>query len=117
LRAAASIAPPGRGSHTAAARRAAIRGTSIMQSTNRILDDLARVASGAIGTFGGLRQEVEGRLREQVERILASMAVVSREEFEAAKAVAAAAGLNQEALERRVAALEARIGNPGRDNA
>jgi BMFP domain-containing protein YqiC len=80
-----------------------------MQSTNRILDDLARVASGAIGTFGGFRQEVEGRLREQVERILASMDVVGREEFEAVKAVAAEARLKQEALERRLALLEAKL--------
>jgi BMFP domain-containing protein YqiC len=80
-----------------------------MQSSNRVLDDLARVASGAMGTVAGLRHEVEGRLREQVERILLTMDVVPREEFDAVKAMAAEARARQEDLEKRVAELEARL--------
>ncbi|MBX6323716.1 MAG: accessory factor UbiK family protein [Rhodospirillaceae bacterium] len=80
-----------------------------MQSSNRILDDLARVASGAMSTVAGLRQEFEGRLRDQVARVLLSMDVVGRDEFDAVKAMAAEARLRQEALERRLAALEARL--------
>ncbi len=80
-----------------------------MQSSNRILDDLARVASGAMSTVVGLRQEIEGRMRDQVARILLSMDVVGRDEFDAVKAMAAEARLRQEALERRLAALEARL--------
>jgi BMFP domain-containing protein YqiC len=80
-----------------------------MQSTNTILDDLARVASGAMNTVLGVRHEFEGRLREQVERILLSMDLVPRDEFDAVKAIAAEARAHQEILEQRVAALEARL--------
>lgn len=77
-----------------------------MQTDNRLLDDLARVASGAAGALSGVRGEVEARLRPQFERILAEMDVVPRDEFEAVKAMAARARTEQEALEKRVAALE-----------
>jgi BMFP domain-containing protein YqiC len=80
-----------------------------MQSTNRVLDDLARVASGAFSAFSGVRHEVEGRMREQVERILMTMDVVPRDEFDAVKAMAAEARARQEDLERRLAELEARL--------
>ncbi len=80
-----------------------------MQTQNRLLDDLARVASGALGVAAGMREEVEARLREQFERILTSMDLVTREEFEAVKAMAAKARAEQEKLEERVAALEAEL--------
>jgi BMFP domain-containing protein YqiC len=76
---------------------------------NRILDDLAKVAAGALGGLSGVRQEVEARLRQQFERILADMAVVTREEFDAVKAVAAKARAEQELLALRLDALEARL--------
>jgi BMFP domain-containing protein YqiC len=76
---------------------------------NRILDDLAKVAAGALGGVAGLKQEVEGRLRQQFERILASMDVVGREEFEVVKAMAARARAEQEALAARLTALEERL--------
>ena len=80
-----------------------------MQTENRLLDDLARVASGALGTLTGMRDELESRLRDQFERILARMNLVRREEFDAAQAMIAKAREAQEALEARVAALEARL--------
>ncbi len=80
-----------------------------MQTQNRLLDDLARVATGALGAFTGMRGEVETRLREQFERVLGRMNLVTREEFDAVKAMAAKARSAQEALEKRVAALEARL--------
>lgn len=80
-----------------------------MQTQNRLLDDLARVATGALGAFSGMRDEVETRLREQFERVLGRMNLVTREEFDAVKAMAAKARAAQEALEKRVAALEARL--------
>ena len=73
---------------------------------NRILDDLAKVAAGALGSLSGVRQEVEARLRQQFERILSDMAVVTREEFEAVKAMAAKARTEQELLAARLDALE-----------
>jgi hypothetical protein len=81
----------------------------IMQTENRFFDDMARVASGALSGFTGLRQEIEARLREQVERMLRDMDLVTREEFEAVKAVAATARAEQERLAVRVARLEAAL--------
>jgi BMFP domain-containing protein YqiC len=78
-----------------------------MQSQSRFFDDLARVAAGAVGTLSGMRGEIESRLREQLERVLAGMDLVTREEFEAVKAMAAKARAEQEDLARRVAELEA----------
>ena len=80
-----------------------------MQSQNRFLDDLARVAAGAMSTLSGVKGEVESRLRDQLERVLAGMDLVSRDEFDAVKAMAAKARAEQEDLESRVAALEARL--------
>jgi BMFP domain-containing protein YqiC len=80
-----------------------------MQSQNRIFDDLARVASGAVGALAGVRGEVESRMRDRLERVLAGMDLVSREEFEAVKAMAAKAREEQEILLERIAVLEAKI--------
>ena len=80
-----------------------------MQSQNRFFDDLARMASGAAGALTGMRGEIEARFRDQLERILAGMDLVSREEFEAARAMAAKAREEQEILLRRIDALETRL--------
>ena len=80
-----------------------------MQIENRFLDDLARVANGAIGALSGVREEIEALVRQRVDRFLADMDLVTREEFEAVKEVAARARTEQEALEHRVAALEAKL--------
>jgi hypothetical protein len=80
-----------------------------MQSQNRFFDDLARVAAGAMGTLSGVRSEVETRIREQLERVLAGMDLVSRDEFEAVKAMAAKARSEQEDLRRQLAGLESRL--------
>jgi len=80
-----------------------------MQTQNRFFDDLARVAAGALGTLSGVKSEVESRLREQLEKVLAGMDLVSRDEFEATKAMAAKARSEQEDLANRVAALESKL--------
>jgi BMFP domain-containing protein YqiC len=77
-----------------------------MQTENRLFDDLARVASGAINTLGGLREEIELRVKERLERLATEMDLVSREEFDAVKAMAAKARAEQEGLAARVAELE-----------
>jgi BMFP domain-containing protein YqiC len=82
------------------------KGRQVMQVENRFLDDLARVANGAIGALSGIRTEIEALVKQRVERLLADMDLVTRDEFEAVKAVAAKARSEQEALEARVAALE-----------
>jgi BMFP domain-containing protein YqiC len=80
-----------------------------MQTENRLLEDLARVATGALGALTGMRDEVEARMRDQFERILGRMNLVRREEFDAVQAMAAKARAEQEALEQRVALLEAKL--------
>lgn len=80
-----------------------------MQSDNRILDDMAKVATGALGSLTGLRQEIEGKVQQQLERLLGRMNLVSREEFETMKAVAQAAREEQIKLERRLQEIEARL--------
>ena len=80
-----------------------------MQSQNRFFDDLARVAAGAMGTLSGVKSEVETRILEQLEKVLAGMDLVSRDEFEAVKAMAANARSEQEDLQKRVAKLESQL--------
>jgi BMFP domain-containing protein YqiC len=80
-----------------------------MQTNNRLFDDLARVASGAFNTLSGLREEIETRVRERVERMAADLDLVTREEFDAVRTMAAKARAAQEELEARVAKLEAEL--------
>ena len=80
-----------------------------MAIDNRILNDLAKVAAGALGGISGMKQEVEGRLRQQFERILAGMDLVKREEFEVVKAMAAKARSEQEDLAARLERIEAQL--------
>ena len=80
-----------------------------MQSNNRFFDDLARLATGAAGALQGVRQDFEQFLRQQIERRLSDMNLVSRDEFDAIKAVAARARTESEDLAARVVALEARL--------
>ena len=80
-----------------------------MQSQNRLFDDLARVASGAVGALAGVRGEMEELFRQRLERYLAEAEMVPRDEFDTIKAVAVQAREAQEVLEDRVATLEAEI--------
>lgn len=80
------------------------------QSSNRILDELARVMTDAAGAAQGVKREVETLVRSQGERFLRDMDVVSREEFEAVKAMAEKARAENDQLAARLAALEARLG-------
>ncbi len=80
-----------------------------MQSDNKLVDDLAKLFSGAVGAAAGLKDEVEARMRQPLERLVRQMDLVSREEFEVVKALAETARAEQEALAERVAQLEARI--------
>lgn len=80
-----------------------------MQTSNRILDDLAKVANGAASGLVGIKGEIEGLVRSQMERILNGMDLVTREEFDAVKAMAAKARSEQEALEIRLAELEKKL--------
>ena len=80
-----------------------------MQTNNKLLDDLARVASGALGVAAGMREEIEGVMRQRFARVVGDLDLVGRDEFEAVKAMAAKARSEQEALTARIVTLEAQI--------
>ncbi|MCR6630039.1 MAG: accessory factor UbiK family protein [Magnetospirillum sp.] len=80
-----------------------------MQTQNPFFDDLARMAGGALGALSGLKAEVEALVRQQFERFMAGADMVPRDEFEAVRALAIKARSEQEDLEARVAALEAKL--------
>ncbi|MDE2230029.1 MAG: accessory factor UbiK family protein [Alphaproteobacteria bacterium] len=81
-----------------------------MATNNRLFEDFARVAQGAAGALAGLRDELEARIKDQVDRVLSRMNLVRREEFDAVQAMAAKARREQESLAARLAALESRLG-------
>lgn len=77
-----------------------------MQTENRFLDDLSKLATGAAGALQGLRQEIETLVRQRVERVIYELDLVPREEFEAVKDMARQAREENEALKARIEALE-----------
>lgn len=79
------------------------------QTNNRMLDEFAKLMTDAAGAAQGVKREVETLMRAQGERMLRDMDVVSREEFEAVKAMAAKAREENDALSARLAALEAQL--------
>jgi BMFP domain-containing protein YqiC len=81
------------------------------QTTNRFLDEVARMMNDAAGVATGMRREAETLFRTQADRVLRELDVVKREEFEAVKEMARIAREENEALKARIAALEARLGS------
>ena len=79
------------------------------QTRNRFFDDISRLMTDAAGLAEGARREVDTALRSQLERLLSGMDIVTREEFEAVREMAARARDQNEKLEARVAALEAAL--------
>lgn len=79
------------------------------QTNNRVLDEIAKLLSDAAGAADGVRREVATLVRSQGERLLSDMDVVTRDEFEAVKAMAAKAREENDALAARLAALEAEL--------
>jgi BMFP domain-containing protein YqiC len=82
---------------------------SMVQTTNRFFDEVARLMNDAAGVAQGVRREFETLFRNQADRFLRDLDVVKREEFEAVKEMARLAREENEALKGRVAALEARL--------
>ncbi len=84
-----------------------------MQTDSHLLDDVARVATGAMGAASGLKGELDAMVRRRLEAILARMDLVPRDEFDAVKEMAARARSENEALAERLARLEARLAAGG----
>jgi BMFP domain-containing protein YqiC len=78
-----------------------------MQSENRLFDDFVKVMNGAAGTLAGMTREAEGAFRERMRDWVGGLDMVSRDEFEAVKAIAVAAREENQALKTRIDALEA----------
>ena len=83
------------------------------QTSNRLLDEMARLMTDAAGVAQGVRREAETAFRSQMERWIAGMDLVRREDFEVVREMASKARLENEALSARIAALEARLGESG----
>ena len=81
-----------------------------MQSENRLFDDFAKLMNGLAGTMAGAGREAEAHMRERVRSFLGGPDFVSRDEFEAVKAMAAAAREEADALRARLDAIEAKLG-------
>jgi BMFP domain-containing protein YqiC len=77
-----------------------------MQSQNRIFDDLVKMMNGVAGTMAGMGREAEGSMREKMREWVGGMDFVARDEFDAVKAMAIAARDENEALKKRIEALE-----------
>ena len=80
-----------------------------MQTENRIFDDIARVLNGAAGTLAGVGREAEANARARAREWIGGLDFVGRDEFEAVKAMAAAARDEAEALRAGADALRARL--------
>ena len=79
-----------------------------MQSENKMFDDFVKMVNGFAGTMAGVGREAQDSARERFKEWIGGMDFVSRDEFEAVKAMAAAARDENEALKARLAALENR---------
>lgn len=83
-----------------------------------LFEDLSKIAGGALGAAGGVKADLETAFRAQASRLIAELDLVRREDFEAAREMAAKARAEQERLQadlaqvhERLAALEAKIAN------
>jgi BMFP domain-containing protein YqiC len=79
------------------------------QTRSPFFDDIARLMNDAAGVASGVRREVDVIARTQIERLLASMDMVRREEFEAVREMAILARDENQRLAARIAELEAKI--------
>jgi BMFP domain-containing protein YqiC len=81
-----------------------------MQTENRMFDDFVKFVNGAAGTFAGMGREAEASARNRAREWIGGLDFVSRDEFDAVKAMAAAARDEADALKARLDALEAKQG-------
>ncbi|MEM7498110.1 MAG: accessory factor UbiK family protein [Pseudomonadota bacterium] len=84
-----------------------------MQTRSTLFDDLAKLMTNAAGMAQGVREEAETAMRSAFERWLRESSIVSEEEFAAVREMALKARAENEALEARIAALEAKLAEKG----
>lgn len=76
----------------------------------KLIDDIAKMATGALGSFSEVRHQVKSMVRQRVDQIITEMDMVTREEFDRVEAIATRARARQEELEQRLAKLEGKRG-------
>ncbi len=79
-----------------------------MQTENRLFEDFAKFVNGAAGTFAGMTREAEASFKERMKEWIGGLDFVARDEFEAVKAMAAAAREDVDALKARIDAIESK---------
>jgi len=79
-----------------------------MQTENRLFDDFVKFVNGAAGTVAGVGREAGESARDRAKSWIGGMDFVSRDEFDAVKAMAAAARDDADVLRARLDALEAK---------
>ena len=84
-----------------------------MQSENRLFDDFVKMMNGAAGTLAGMGREAEGAFKERVKEWVGGLDLVGREEFDAVKAMAAAARDEVEALKAKIDSMVSSNGKSG----
>ncbi|MAC77699.1 MAG: pyrroline-5-carboxylate reductase [Rhodobacteraceae bacterium] len=84
-----------------------------MQTRNKLMDDISQLVTNAMGVAHGAREEAETAMKSMIDRWLADRDFVTREEFDAVRAMAQKAREENTALEARIAALEARMDGKG----
>jgi BMFP domain-containing protein YqiC len=82
------------------------------QTSNRLYDEFARLMTEAAGVAQGVRREAGSVFRSQMERFVADLDLVKREEFDVVRDLASKARAENEKLAARVAELEVRLGIP-----
>ena len=80
-----------------------------MQTRNPFIDDIAKVANGAMGALTGVKDEMTARMRDQIAKILDGMDIPRRDEFDAVKAMAAKAREENEELKKQIEALTGKL--------
>ncbi len=77
-----------------------------MQTRNKVFDDISQLMTNAMGVAQGAREEAETAMKSMIDRWLADRDFVTREEFDAVRAMAQKAREENEALKARIEALE-----------
>ncbi len=77
-----------------------------MQKDNKIFEDLAKMTSGAVGSFMDMRREIEGMVSSKLEKLLQKMNLATKEECESLREMVVKLRLEQEELKKQVEALK-----------
>lgn len=82
----------------------------MLKTDNKFFDEFAKMATGAVGAFAGLRDQIHTEIKSQVNRFIVEMDFVPREDFEIVEAMAREARLQNDKLTARLAEIEAHLG-------